>query len=266
MRSGHRWPGAVEVIQSLIMVFSDIPSHPITLGLSLFIFLIVVILCAMQMFRNRNVDLGILFFGLMAIIPPLLLFILSYLMRPMFVPRAFLSAYVGLLACVGIMASNARQVEKVIIGIGILVIALLTLPQQIAYDGFPRSQFLPAAQYLEVETKDQDLVLHDNKLSFFPFEVYAPDLNSRFLADEPGTQNDTLAAKTLEALEITAYKDVSSAIQGSNRVFFVVFAQTINEYAVVGGHPVIRYLNNLAGQPVEHVFGDLIVLEYSSVK
>lgn len=256
-------PGVVEVLQSIVMILGDIPVPSLVLGLVLFCSMSVAVLCVFVFYRNRKNLKSIMFFALMAMIPPVILLLLSYAMRPMFVPRGFLSAYVGVSACIGIAVARARRVEKMLIGGFVLLVALCTLPNQITFNEFPRSPFYQASEYLRTEVKDRDVVLHDNKLSFFPFEVYAPDLNSQFLADLPGSANDTLALQTQKALNLYPYTDLTAAIQGSNRIFYVVFLQTITEYEKAGGHPIIQKLDALAGQPVMHTFGDLNVLEYS---
>jgi hypothetical protein len=184
----------------------------------------------------------------------------------MFVPRGFLSAYVGFSACLGIIASRTRPVEKYLIGGLVMLCAVLTLPGQISFNSFPRSPFQSATDYLAGEVIDGDVILHDNKLSYFPSRVYAPNLKSLFLADEPGSANDTLAPKTMQALGFTASIDPITAVNGSDRVFFVVFQQAISEYETRGGHPVIQELTGLAGKAVEHSFGDLLILEYSLEK
>jgi hypothetical protein len=184
----------------------------------------------------------------------------------MFVPRAFLSAYVGMAAVLGVILSRSRVVEKCLIGGFIVACAICTLPVSITYDKFPRSPFQAAGDYLEQSVRQNDVILHDNKLSFFPMKVYEPVLNSLFLADEPGSANDTLAAQTMRALDITAIPDMGPAIQGVDRVFFVVFAQTIQEYSEAGVHPIIKELTELTGEPVKHEFGDLFVLEFGLAK
>ncbi|GAP20937.1 dolichyl-phosphate-mannose-protein mannosyltransferase [Leptolinea tardivitalis] len=261
-------PGIVEVIQAVIMVLGDIPSPAWVLGFVLFAILMITILCGMEFFRHKQDNAPLLFFTLMTLIPPICLFLLSYLMRPMFVPRGFLSGYVGISACIGVLGSRSRKIEQILIGGLILVSSLVTLPVSINYESFPRSPFQPASQYLLSEMKNDDIVLHDNKLSFFPFQVYAPGLNQRFLADQPGSANDTLARQTSDALHLTSfiYIDPDDAVQGFSRIFFVVFSQTIQEYSTTGGHPVIRNLDLKFGKPIEHAFGDLLILEYHSVR
>ncbi len=259
-------PGIVEVLQAVIMAFGDIPAPPVVLGIVLFAAICVTVLTVISLFRNREKNGGLLFFTLMMVIPPVCLFILSYLMRPMFVPRAFLSAYVGMAAVLGIILSRSRAAEKNLIGGLIALCAICTLPYSISFDSFPRSPFLTANQYLEQSAGTNDIILHDNKLSYFPSRVYSQNLNSHFLADEPGSANDTLAVQTMKALDIEAYTNVEYAIKGYQRVFFVVFSQTIDEYYIAGGHPEMKFLEGKAGEPVKHEFGDLLILEYAPVK
>jgi mannosyltransferase len=255
-------PGVVEIIQSIAMTLGDIPLPPLLLGLVIFCCLNVAIICFMVYYRTRKDRGQVQFFILMALIPPAILFLLSYAMRPMFVPRAFLSAYVGVSALIGIAADRARRLEKILIAGFVFLAAIITLPNQVAFNEFPRSPFQQAASYLSETVKEKDIVLHDNKLSSFPFKVYAPNLINRFLADQPGSANDTLAEQTQSALDISPYSDLMSAIQGSHRVFFVVFQQTIKDYTSAGGHPIIQKLDEVAGKPIEHLFSDLVVLEF----
>jgi mannosyltransferase len=259
-------PGMVEVFQAVIMAFGDIPSPVPVLGFVLFAALCITVLGTVSLFRNRKNNHGLAYFVLMTLVPPVCLFILSYVMRPMFVPRAFLSAYAGLAAVLGVLLSRSKPAEKVLIGGFIAACAICTLPFSITYDKFPRSPFEQAGQFLSTAAGKGDVILHDNKLSFFPMTVYTPELNSRFMADEPGSANDTLAAKSMDSLGISANVNAQTAIQGYRHVYFVVFSQTMDEYTAAGGHPVIKQLTALAGEPVSRTFGDLIVLDYTLVK
>jgi uncharacterized membrane protein len=259
-------PGVVEIFQSIIMAFGDIPAPPLVLGFVLFAAICVTIMCGINLVKNRKQNGELLFFGIMMLVPPACLFALSYAMRPMFVPRAFLSAYVGLAALLGVILSRSRPVDRYLVGGLIAACAICTLPVSITYNRFPRSPFQAAGQYLEQNIGKGDVVLHDNKLSYFPSRVYSPVLNSRFLADQAGSANDTLAKKSMEALDISADSDVQTAVKGYKRVYFVVFNQAVDEYAAAGGHPVISSLTKLAGEPVKHTFGDLQVLEFSLAK
>lgn len=256
-------PGVVEIFQSLILILGDMPVPSVVLGIVLFCSLTVTIVCIFLASRSAFKSSFGLFAILMTIVPPAALFILSYVFIPVFVPRAFLSAYVGTAILIGLGVLKARRVELALVGGCILISSVLTLPFQIGMESFPRSPFRLAADFLQSEVRSMDIVLHDNKLSYFPFKIYAPDLKSRFLADPPGTANDTLAQETMDALSISAYSNLSSAIQGSDRVFFVVFERTLNEYQTQNGHPVVAELSRISGKPVQQTFGDLQIMEFN---
>lgn len=256
-------PGVVEIFQSLILILGDMPVPSVFLGIVLFCSLTMTIVCIILALRSAFRSSFGLFAFLMSVVPPAALFILSYVFIPVFVPRAFLSAYIGIAILVGLGVLKARRVEQVLLGGCILLSSVLTLPFQIGVESFPRSPFRPAADFLQSEVRGRDIVLHDNKLSYFPFMIYAPDLNGRFLADPPGSANDTLAEGTMDALDISAFSDLSSAIQGSNRVFFVVFDRTMKEYQTQNGHPLLAELSRISGKPVQRTFGDLQIMEFN---
>jgi hypothetical protein len=68
-----------------------------------------------------------------------------------------------------------------------------------------------------------DVIVHSNKLTFFPTHYYDRTLPQSFIADEPGSRSDTLAYPTQQALGLFATPDVETAVQGHERVWFVIF-------------------------------------------
>ena len=80
------------------------------------------------------------------------------------------------------------------------------------YTGFPRPPFQEAAAYLQPRVEPTDVVVHTNKLSYFPTRYYAPDLPGVFLADPPGSPQDTLARPTQEALDFFATSTITEAV------------------------------------------------------
>ena len=81
----------------------------------------------------------------------------------------------------------------VIVALCLVLAAGIGIPQQLGYAEFPRSPFQDAGAFLSSHLQANDLVLHDNKLSYFPMRYYLPDLPEKFLGDAPGTPNDTFA-------------------------------------------------------------------------
>jgi hypothetical protein len=106
--------------------------------------------------------------------------------------------------------------------------------------------------------------LHDNKLSFFPAYVYDRTTPQKFLADAPGSSNDTLAIATQEALALFPETDLSRAIDGYERVYFVVFSTTISDYLELGqaGHPALIKLDDMMREADRYQWNDLEVHVY----
>ncbi|MFQ5616601.1 MAG: hypothetical protein ACE5GO_09115, partial [Anaerolineales bacterium] len=206
----------------------------------------------------ENVQLLMSFF----LVPPVMIFITSYLMRPIFVPRVLMLSSIAYYALAGRAAANVRfpPIKALIVGLFALA-ALVTLPVQYTADEFPRSPLRQATGYLRQQTGD--LILHDNKLSYFPAHFYAPSLPQVFLPDEPGSHNDTFAPASQEAMEISPASDIETAVGDAGRVWFVVFEVAISEYQGTGNaHPQLAWLEERFTLTSKQVFNDLLVYEF----
>ena len=117
---------------------------------------------------------------------------------------------------------------------------------------------------LNDEMQPGDRLIHDNKLSSFPFLIYAPDIEQEFIADPAGSHNDTLALASQEAMQIFPVSDIETAAKGADRVFFVVFTLAIEEYVELKGeeHPYLAWLRAQYEQEGVTVFNDLEVYRF----
>ncbi len=108
------------------------------------------------------------------------------------------------------------------------------------------------------------VIVHDNKLSYFPSNIYDDQSNQVFVADEPGSHNDTLAMATQKAMNIFAKKDIQEAVGENREIRFVVFSRAILEYKQAGidTHPKIQWLNEHYDFVKHEVIGDLELLYY----
>lgn len=238
-------PGLVEVLQALVLFTASLPLPGIWFGIALVLSLYLAVLVILELSRMKADQENILFLAVMGLTPPVLLFVLSYLMRPVFVPRGFLIfgfMYAGLAGHV-IAQSWEKKIGIFVMGSFILA-SLIALPYQQTFRQFPRSPFAEAVAMLEEEMQPGDRLIHDNKLSSFPFLVYAPDIEQKFIADEAGSHNDTLAYPSQVAMQLFPAVDVAQAAGGADRVYFVVFTQAIEEYEVLQGipHPRLAWL------------------------
>jgi hypothetical protein len=261
-------PGIMEILQAAVLFISSLPLPGVWLWVGVLLSLQVVVLLVVELirlYRNKISDRsGITYFGIILLAPPIILFILSYLIRPVFVPRGFFISTAGLYGLAALVISRQWDLVGGKLVFGLLVLsAVFSLPIQISFREFPRSPFEEAAGFLTQTTGSGDVIINDNKLSHFPLVIYAPNLEMRFLTDQPGSANDTLAVTTQIALDQIPEKSIQSAVDSAARVRFVVFEKTIQEYQLAGlQHPQLVWLDSNFSLVETDRFGDLEIRTY----
>jgi 4-amino-4-deoxy-L-arabinose transferase-like glycosyltransferase len=258
-------PGVVEVIQGIVSFHASLPLEDWLLRVGVTASLLAFVLTLYLSLRRlpRTWKEGLL--SCLVLVPPLLLFAASYIMRPVFVPRAFMLSLVAYLVLGGRAIAQVRpRAPGWTLAGAFVVAAVVGLWAQSTYRGFPRSPFREATVFMEATAQDGDFVLHSNKLTYFPMHVYAPDLPQSFLADKPGSHNDTLAPATQEALGLWPLEDYPSAAEAARRVRYVIFQREQEEYAVtaVGMPPALSWLHAHATLADRTAFNDLWVYDF----
>jgi hypothetical protein len=211
---------------------------------------------------NQVINLLLVFI----LLPPLLLFVVSYLMRPLFVPRAFMVSSLIYYALAGRIVSDARKRSIALLVCMLIVLpAIAVLPSQYSFESFPRSPFQDAANDLAFMSRNGDVIVHDNKLSYFPMHFYQPHLPQEFIADEQGSHNDTLAVGTQQAMSIFPVPDLQTAVGNTDHVWFVVFKRAIEEYMSTGypNHPQLTWLSERFNTASLHTYNDLLIYEFT---
>jgi mannosyltransferase len=255
-------PGLLELVQALVTFHTDLPVPrwmlPIAVTVTLFCFVLVVYQLVRDRWKERPVQLLIAF----ACFPPVLIFGFSYVMRPLFVPRGFILSSVAYYALAAVvLVGRAPRLVRGSLLVSFVTVGLLALPSTYIFNSFPRSPFQSAVTFLRPRIRPGDVVLHDNKLSYFPARYYAPDLRQTFLPDEPGSHNDTLAPATQDAMGIWPVEGLRGVTDDASRIWFVFFTRTVGEWGERGGsHPTLETLEQkwrLVGQAA---FNDLEVM------
>lgn len=261
-------PGVLEVIQSIYSLFSFLPQPFPWVVISGVLCFQLLGLLFWELFKQRHrfpyggfLLLGIGF-------PPLILFILSYFMRPVYVARGFILTAVMVYCLAGILTARGWSTAfgKIILFLMVLLSGI-SLPFYYGFATFPRSPFAEACAAINHQVQDSDelvLVLHDNKLSYFPCVVYAPALGQTFLADEPGSHNDTLALASQQAMQIFPEASIQTAVMGKSDIYFVVFTRALQEYADLkeGLYPPLQFLSNTYQEMDIAYYNDLAVYHY----
>lgn len=265
-------PGLAEILQALVIFHTNLPLPPLWLGVALFITLASLTLVIFETLRfcPREDKEGLLLTA--GLLPPGLMFGASYLMRPIFVPRAFiLSQVIYFLFCARVLTHSRRCTPAILLAWLLIGGDLIGLVYQASYAEFPRSPFRAAMQgvhaaYDRAQAVGERLcIVHDNKLSFFPSHIYDRGLPQTFLDDVPGSHNDTYAPATRAAIGLFPQPSIAAATQGCDRVAFVVFDKAIQEYREIGyaEHAVIAWLEDRFVPTSRERYGDLWVLYFS---
>lgn len=260
-------PGLLDVVQMLMVFTTYLPLPPLfivgALGLSVFVLVVVI----WQLFKLRQSGrvpaLGL--FVTFALVPPVLLFALSYVIRPVFVPRAVIGSALVYAILIAVCAALAPRWLKWALAAAALGAAAIVLPfYYSAYGEWRRAPYAEADAFLRREWKDGDVILHDNKLAFFPMHLYDRTLPSSFLADPPQSDNDTFARASQDAMGLHP-TDFDKAVKGHQRVWFVIFQTAIEEARAAGvPHANMARLDKRFVHGPETSYGDVRVVLYTA--
>jgi 4-amino-4-deoxy-L-arabinose transferase-like glycosyltransferase len=256
-------PGMEEVIRVLmlpVLTFYE-PAPLWLLGLGLFTGLLLLVLLAWRAWRTRS-RAG--WFLLLCWVPVLLLLLISQ-WRPVYLERALLSSALFYLVAVGWLLTRGGLPRPLCLGLAVLLAASTvgSLGVHYTYTGFPRPPFQEAAAYLQTHVEPTDVVVHTNKLSYFPTRYYAPDMPGVFLADPPGSPQDTLARPTQEALGIFATSTIAEAVGQAEQVWLVYFPREMEEVQALGAqHPALVWLKDRYRETERCGFSDLDILVF----
>jgi len=258
-------PGITDILQMLMMFTTYLPLPGVFLTGALFITLAIFVIATLELVRlfRRGAAPALGLLVAFALVPPTLMFVASFFMRPIFVPRGVIASSLAYYILLAVLAARAPRVgQGIIVGVT-FVIAVSILPFYYTVWGeWRRAPFAEADQFLRGHAQADDLILHDNKLSFFPMHFYDRALPQEFLADPPGSSNDTLARGSQEAMNLFPI-EFDAAVRGCSRVWFVIFQTAIDE-AAQEGHTQgnLARLDALMRRGDIISFGDLRIYRY----
>lgn len=249
---------AVRALMSPVLTFYEEVRQVWLLGLGFFVSLLLLVLLILRVWRARSRAGRFL---LLCWVPIASLFLVAQ-WRPIYLERALLPSALFYLVAVGWLLVRGSLPRPVNVGLTVLLAVTTAgmLRYHYAYVGFPRPPFREAAAYLQKHVEMGDVVVHTSKLTYFPMYVYAPDLPGEFLADPPGSPQDTLAYPTQEALGIFATPTVAEAAGDADRVWLVYFPREVEQMG--GQHPALAWLEAHFVEVKQARFGDLVVALY----
>ena len=177
---------------------------------------------------------------------PVFLFVFSQWI-PVYIERALLPSSAFFCIWLAWVIHNTKLPN---IGQGIFSTLLVAafgmgIYQHVTYRDFPYGPFKEITNYLHQNTQTGDVIIHSNKLSILPSAYFGNTLPQVFINDPPGSTTDTLAPPTQQVLHVTAKADIETASAGENRIWYIIYQRSLDEYAQAGKitHPDIEYLN-----------------------
>jgi mannosyltransferase len=226
-------PGVEEWVRVLMLplltFYEPVPDW--LLGMALFVGLLLLALLILRAGRTRS---QASWFLLLCWTPILLLMLIS-LWRPLYLERALLPAALFYLVAVGWLLARGGLPSVLHLGLVVLLLAATagSLGVHYTYARFPRPPFRQLTAFLQTQMGPEEIVVHDNKLTFFPAYYYDPTLAQVFCPDPPGG-SDTLALPTQEALGLFASPISQTVASDRAGVWYVAFDRTWAEYRALG--------------------------------
>lgn len=259
----------ISKVFTLLLVFitnTPLPAHFVAVALAAV--LIVVIIGFVQTMRysyqtKQSDGLWLLY---LSFAPPIFLFLFSQ-WRAIYIERALLPS--GAIFCIWLAwviakTNLLRIVQYSLLGLLGIVFAL-GIYQHLIYHDFPYGPFQKLDTSLHQRLEARDVIVHSNKLSILPAIFFDRDLPQSFIADVRGSPTDTLAPATQEVLKVHSVKNIQSATQNADRVWYIVYQAAIDEYIERGNstHPDIEYLDTRYSLKSAESWDGLKVLLYT---
>jgi mannosyltransferase len=165
--------------------------------------------------------------------PMVLMWLISRLFQPVFLPRALLPSAIMFYCALGWLFTRGGM-PRLIVGVMVTawgIIIVFSLLTHYTWDTFPNGRFDDAASYLAGERGPADAIVHGNKITALPMIYYQRHLPQRYVRDIPGSGSDTLAVPTQKVLRRLADDCVAVAAGGAEQVWYVAFDKLEEEMA-----------------------------------
>ena len=206
-----------------------------------------------------------LWFAYLAFMPPLLLWLFSqwipvYLDRALLASQMFFCLWFAWVIAKTSMPKGIRVVAVVLMitGTGMGLFQIYT------NKGYRIDGLKALSSELTEEILPGDVVVHSNKLSYLSMFYYNEELPSVFVSDVPGSSTDTLAEATRRVLGVNDAPDLTTAVGEAQRIWFVIYQKSINEYVAAGyeTHPHLEYLEENFDLVSSETYGEVLLFQF----
>ncbi len=257
-------PTADRFFTLLLEYVSNPTLSEVWIAFALFTALTVLVLGVVQTVRANRMKMEAAQNGIwllyLAFAPPVLLFIFSQWF-PVYLERALLPS--GAIFCIWLAWALNRTRAPALLGVLVIPLLLVStgtgIYQHLTDTGGLYGPFDKIDASLEARYQHGDVIVHSNKLSLVPAFYFDPYLPQIFIADPPGSPNDTLALASQRVLGVISSPDIASATNGANRVWFIIFKASIDEFTSAGAptHPQLQYLEDAFQLQSDETWGNV---------
>lgn len=244
-------PGVEKIFTLMLFYLPHLPLPGIMLPFGLLLAMFTLTLAVFQTWltwKQRTLETYYaVWTAYLAFTPPILLWFVSQAV-PVYIERALLPSHA--IFCIWLAWTFTQtKIPRLIqfFAAGMIVISAgLGIYQHVTYSGFPYAPYQEISQSLTNRISMDDVIVHSNKLSYLPTFYNNPSLPQGFIIDPPGSAIDTLAPATREVLQVRAFSNIESASVNANRVWFIIFKLSIEEFKNQGlaTHPHLKYLES----------------------
>jgi uncharacterized membrane protein len=250
---------------TLLLVFTTnlpLPNNWLPIALLIALMLVVVgILQTVRMIRKDSSGEGLWTFYL-SFAPPLLLFLFSQ-WEPVYIERALVPSGAVFMLWIAWVLTHTK-LPRPIQGLAFILLAVASIMgiyEHVVYKDFPYGPFQALDASLQSRIQSGDLIVHSNKLSLLPAIYFDRSLPQVYIADAPGSPEDTLAPATQEVLGVSAKPNIQTAVGNASRVWYIIYQSSIEEYQSSGYamHPDLEYLNSHYNLETKEVWDGLDV-------
>ncbi len=264
-------PGLYRLFTLLLYFVTNLPLPNSWLMLGLFIALLAIAIALWQTIRAARQKQADIQPGLwmlyLTFTPPILLFLFSQ-WKSVYLERALLPS--GAIFCIwlawALTETKLPRPIQLVTAVLLLTGFGMGLYEHLTYTGFPYGPYQVMTANLKTRQQPGDVIIHSSKLSMLPSVYYDRGLAQTYVSDSPGSNVDTLAPATQQVLGLEAKPDIASAAGNAKRVWFIIFAQSIQEYKDAGQttHPQLAWLEAHYTEVNVQRWGDLHVYLFTA--
>ncbi len=250
--NAHYWvktPGVEKLFTLILFYLPHLPLPNSLLIIGLLLAMLITTLAFFQTYlsaKNKlpNTNYG-LWLAYLAFFPPLLLWVISQF-TSVYIERALLPSHA--IFCIWLAwALTETKAPKIIQTFTLSLVvtcAAIGFWQHLTYKGFPYADYQAVNHSLQNQIQTGDVIIHSSKLSYLPAFYFDPTIQQGFILDPENSDVDTLAPATRQILGLTEYATIEAATQNVKRVWFVIYQESIQEYADNSlTHPHLEYLD-----------------------